>query len=537
VACRVHSYRSMRTRGQKTGSLLGSGCSKHVRQDGGKAVITVKSWKRLGMAAGLVASALVVAASLVGCLGAPGEAAEYVIGGLLGWTAWLVVLELGLGAWLVGRGRDFSAFRVFGDSVIIVALASFTRLAFGRWSGLLGTLFGESAKDMFGEFGAVLVGLGLVGLVLAERLPIGKRAVAFARGQVRTLTASSTKTLAQVKVQVREIADAEIVSSSDSIPAVLQVPSSKPVTTSSSRSRVKASLDCLNEGALRSMLGSEEFKSFASKAALPIVLGRDSSGNAMFGDLAAMPHVLMSGASGSGKSVGLSVMLASLLHARSARDIQLVLVDPKVVEFSVFNGIAHLQLPVATEVDQAQAALDWCVTEMNRRFDLLAKAGARNIDSYNAKSSEKLSRIVVIVDEFADLVMSQKKGDKSIETAVVRLGQKARAAGLHVILATQRPSVNVISGIIKANFSSRIAYRTSSQVDSRTILDEAGAEILLGKGDSLVRLNGEAMRRVQCPLISEVEIDALAASLKISSRSSRSTSTSSTSSSFATEVV
>jgi hypothetical protein len=510
----------MRTRGQKVESSLGSKCSNNVRQDGGKAGVTVKklngSWKRLGMAAALVVTAFAVAVSLVGLLGAPGEAIEYVLGGLFGVTAWLVVGELGLGAWLVARGRDFSAFRVFGDSAIIGVVAVFTHLAFGRGGGLVGLAFGESAKDMFGEFGAVVIGMGLVGLVFAERLPVGKRAVAFVRGQVRavmTMTSAAPALMAKVAVQVRQIADAEIVDEAP-IPAVLQVPSSKPVT--GSRSRVRASLDCLNEGALRSMLGSDEFNMFAAKAALPIVLGRDSAGNATFGDLAAMPHVLMSGASGSGKSVGLSVMLASLLHARSAQDMRLILIDPKFVELSVFNGISHLEMPVATEVEEAQVALDWCVTEMNRRFELLAAAGVRNVDSYNAKSGEKLSRIVVVIDEYADLVMSQKKGDKSIETAVVRLGQKARAAGLHIVLATQRPSVNIVTGILKANFSSRIAYRVSSQVDSRTILDEAGAEVLLGKGDSLVRLNGEAMRRVQCPLVSEDEINSIAASLKSS---------------------
>ena len=514
----MHSYRSMRTSGRR--GSLGSG-SKQIRQEGGKVGSAMKrkglkgselrSWKRLGMAAALVLSAFVVAVSLVGLLGAPGEAIEYVLGGLFGATAWLVVGELGLGAWLVARGRDFSAFRVFGDGVIIVTLAAFTRMTFGRWSGLLGTLFGESAKDMFSEPGAFLVGLGLIGLVLAERFPIGKRAVAFARDQVRTLTASSTKMLAQVKVQVREIADAELVAE-ESIPAVLQVPA-RSVTAARVR---KATLGFLGEGALRSALGGAEFRAFAARAALPIVIGTDASGGAMFGDLATMPHLLVAGASGSGKSVGLGVMLASLLHARSSRDLRLVMIDPKFVELSVFNGIAHLEMPVATEVEEAQVALDWCVTEMNRRFELLAQAGVRNVDSYNAKAldADRMSRIVVVIDEYADLVMSQKKGDKGIETAVIRLGQKARAAGMHVILATQRPSVNVVTGIIKANFSSRIAYRVSSQVDSRTILDEAGAEVLLGKGDCLVRLNGESMRRVQCPFISEDEVNALAASLK-----------------------
>jgi S-DNA-T family DNA segregation ATPase FtsK/SpoIIIE len=252
-------------------------------------------------------------------------------------------------------------------------------------------------------------------------------------------------------------------------------------------------------------------------------MGTDAaSGEALFGDLATMPHLLVAGASGSGKSVGLGVMLASLLYARSSRDLRLVLIDPKFVELSIFNGIAYLEMPVATEVEEAQAALDWCVAEMNRRFELLANAGVRNVNSYNAKAPEanRMSRIVVMVDEYGDLLMSQKKGDKSIETAVIRLGQKARAAGIHVILATQRPSVNVVTGILKANFSSRIAYRVSSQVDSRTILDEGGAENLSGKGDCLVRLNGESMRRVQCPNILEDEINALAMSLKASSHSS-----------------
>jgi S-DNA-T family DNA segregation ATPase FtsK/SpoIIIE len=262
---------------------------------------------------------------------------------------------------------------------------------------------------------------------------------------------------------------------------------------------------------------------------LPIVLGRDILGNPVYADLASMPHVIVAGATGAGKSVGLNVMLASLLYRRSPDELRLLMIDPKVVELAPFDRIPHMLLPVVTDMKQAATALKWAVDEMERRYQLFADAGTKNIATYNAwverkvqagsgqaaavaepgasaapAPPERLPWVVIVVDEFADLMMQQ---GKEVEAAVARLAQKARAAGMHVILATQRPSTDVITGTIKANFPTRIAYRVAQKVDSRTILDEQGAEHLLGMGDMLIKLNGTGeTKRVQCPWVSEEEV-------------------------------
>jgi S-DNA-T family DNA segregation ATPase FtsK/SpoIIIE len=296
---------------------------------------------------------------------------------------------------------------------------------------------------------------------------------------------------------------------------------------------------------LRDLVEDRRFQTL--DAPLPVVLGRDILGNPVYADLASMPHVIVAGATGAGKSVGLNVMLMSLLYRRSPRELRLLMIDPKVVELAPFDGIPHMLLPVVTDMKQAATALKWAVDEMERRYQLFADAGTKNIGTYNAWAGrvqrgevrnpaaklvlgkdasgavigvppgegeegvaplpETLPLIVIVVDEFADLMMQQ---GKEVEAAVARLAQKARAAGMHVILATQRPSVDVITGMIKANFPTRIAYRVSQKVDSRTILDEQGAEHLLGKGDMLIKLNGtnETMR-VQCPMVSEEEVQAV----------------------------
>jgi len=266
-----------------------------------------------------------------------------------------------------------------------------------------------------------------------------------------------------------------------------------------------------------------------------------------YADLASMPHVIVAGATGAGKSVGLNVMLSSLLFKRTPDELRLLMIDPKVVELAPFDGIPHMLLPVVTDMKQAATALRWAVDEMERRYQLFANAGTKNITTYNgwvakvisgeipppevkmveaidangqtvmvpaAKEGfdghnlpQKLPYIVIVVDEFADLMMQQ---GKEVEVSVARLAQKARAAGMHVVLATQRPSVDVITGMIKANFPSRIGFRVAQKVDSRTILDEMGAELLLGRGDMLVKLNGDTdIRRVQCPFVSEEEVSGL----------------------------
>jgi S-DNA-T family DNA segregation ATPase FtsK/SpoIIIE len=298
---------------------------------------------------------------------------------------------------------------------------------------------------------------------------------------------------------------------------------------------------------LRELVEDQRFLALSDRAPLPVVLGRDIVGAPFYADLASFPHVILAGATGAGKSVGLNVMLASLLFRRTPDELRLLMIDPKVVELAPFDGIPHLLLPVVTDMKQATVALRWAVDEMERRYQLFATAGTKNITTYNrwvervisgavpppaqaqvdaiaadgqvitVKSAQegedgrnlpgKLPYIVVVIDEFADLIMQQ---GKEVEAAVARLAQKARAAGLHVVLATQRPSVDVITGMIKANFPSRVAYLVAQKVDSRTILDEQGAEMLLGRGDMLVRLNGSnETRRVQCPFISEDEVAAL----------------------------
>ena len=246
---------------------------------------------------------------------------------------------------------------------------------------------------------------------------------------------------------------------------------------------------------------------FVAAGTLPLALGLGVRGDAVYADLAEMPHVIVAGATGAGKSVCLNTMLASLLFARSPEELRLLMIDPKVVELQAYSAIPHMLAPVVTDMSLAVRALHWAISEMERRYQVLAAASAKNLASYNARvrASERLPHIVIVVDEFADLIASQ---GKAAEAALSRLAQKARAAGMHVILATQRPSVDVITGTIKANFPSRIAFRVAQKVDSRVILDDQGAEALLGKGDMLVKLGGsDAIVRVQGPMISEREIE------------------------------
>ncbi len=291
-----------------------------------------------------------------------------------------------------------------------------------------------------------------------------------------------------------------------------------------------------------------------TKSLLPMALGKDIAGQPVYVDMAKMPHLLVAGATGAGKSVGLNVMLASMLSRRTPEEVRMLMIDPKVVELAVFDGIPHMLLPVVTDMKKASLALRWAVDEMERRYQLFADAGAKNIGTYNervekvlrgemhvdklapkkagkvkaqgpegeevylppdddeaadanAQPPTKLPFIVVVVDEFADLMMVAAK---DVESAVARLAQKARAAGIHVILATQRPSVDVITGMIKANFPARIAFKVAQRQDSQTILGQNGAEHLLGMGDMLMIPPGAAeLKRVHCAYISEDEVQAV----------------------------
>ncbi|MEY3272550.1 MAG: hypothetical protein RLZZ341_1451, partial [Pseudomonadota bacterium] len=276
---------------------------------------------------------------------------------------------------------------------------------------------------------------------------------------------------------------------------------------------------------LSEILGSEVYN--ASASLLTMGLGKDIIGHPVVADLAKMPHCLVAGTTGSGKSVGINAMILSLLYKAEARDVRLILIDPKMLEMSVYEGIPHLLAPVVTDMKQAANALNWCVGEMERRYKLMSKLGVRNLAGYNRKIAEaaergekignpfsltpeepepleRLPHVVVVIDELADLMMVV---GKKIEELIARLAQKARASGMHLILATQRPSVDVITGLIKANIPTRISFQVSSKIDSRTILDQMGAEALLGMGDMLYMASGTGLPvRVHGAFVSDDEV-------------------------------
>lgn len=255
---------------------------------------------------------------------------------------------------------------------------------------------------------------------------------------------------------------------------------------------------------LRHLLESPEYQQ--SKSPLPLVLGVDVTNRPVVVDLVKMPHLLVAGTTGSGKSVGINVMLASMLYKATAKDLHLILVDPKVLEMAMYRDIPHLKMPVITEMNQAESALSWAVDEMERRFNLMAGSGVRTLNDYNQNASDEayLPYLVIVIDELADLMIST---GKKVEEPIIRLAQKGRAAGIHLILATQRPTVDVITGLIKANITTRIAFQVSSKIDSRTIIDHNGAEALLGNGDMLYLPAGAPQAlRVHGAYISDGEV-------------------------------
>ena len=284
---------------------------------------------------------------------------------------------------------------------------------------------------------------------------------------------------------------------------------------------------------LTEILGSQVYHD--AKSLLTMGLGKDIIGAPVVADLAKMPHVLVAGTTGSGKSVGINAMILSLLYKAEARDVRLLMIDPKMLEMSVYEGIPHLLCPVVTDMKQAAHGLNWCVAEMERRYKLMSKLGVRNLAGYNTKIDdakareesipnpfslnpeapeplERLPHIVVVIDELADLMMVV---GKKIEELIARLAQKARAAGIHLILATQRPSVDVITGLIKANIPTRIAFSVGSKIDSRTILDQMGAEALLGMGDMLYMASGTGLPiRVHGAFVSDEEVHRVVSYLK-----------------------
>ena len=279
----------------------------------------------------------------------------------------------------------------------------------------------------------------------------------------------------------------------------------------------------------KEILTSREFQQLSSP--LPLAIGKDVSGHSVVADLRECPHLLIAGATGSGKTVCLNSLLTALLYQSSPDDVKLLMIDPKMVELALFNDVPHLVAPVVTDAKRAGSALNWAVQEMERRYQLLAKAGVRNIDGYNhkgaqgsglgvqgkglepsAQSPERLPYLVIVIDELADLMMVASQG---VEEAITRLAQLSRAVGVHVILATQRPSVDVITGVIKANFPARIAFQVASKVDSRTILDMNGADKLLGRGDLLFLRPGTAKPiRAQGCFVTDQEIERVVTHLK-----------------------
>jgi S-DNA-T family DNA segregation ATPase FtsK/SpoIIIE len=312
---------------------------------------------------------------------------------------------------------------------------------------------------------------------------------------------------------------------------------------------------------LKEILADEAF--VKGRAKLPIALGKDIEGGPAVVDLARMPHLLVAGTTGSGKSVAVNAFITSLLYHCSPEDVRMIMVDPKMLELSIYEGVPHLLLPVVTDPKKANLALRWAVEEMDRRYDLLAQMGVRDIATFNEKVGKQLAKleadklkvaaeaaqraleddigkviaadspeaadarekvstplhrlpyIVVVIDEFADLMMC---APKEVETSVARIAQKARASGIHLILATQRPSVDVITGLIKANFPSRIAFSVASKIDSRTILDQTGAEALLGAGDMLFSDRGAAPQRLHGCYVDEEEIHKVVEFLKTQGR-------------------
>jgi len=260
---------------------------------------------------------------------------------------------------------------------------------------------------------------------------------------------------------------------------------------------------------LREILDGIDFKKRDIK--LPIALGKNISGKPIVGDLASMPHLLIAGTTGSGKSVCINTIILSLLYRHTPDKCKFILIDPKMLELSTYEGIPHLLCPVITEAKKAASVLGWVVKEMESRYRLMTKEGVRNIDGYNTKHKLPMPYIVVVVDEMSDLMLV---AGKEIENYIQKLSQMARAAGIHIIMATQRPSVDVITGTIKANFPTRISFQVTSKIDSRTILGEQGAEQLLGKGDMLFMSSANRIVRIHAPFVSDSEIEKINNSLR-----------------------
>lgn len=302
-----------------------------------------------------------------------------------------------------------------------------------------------------------------------------------------------------------------IVALSDDISLAMKAPSVRIVAPIPGKARVGIEVPNIQSNLvyLKETLVSKEFQ--GSDSNLNLALGKDIAGHPVVTELDDMPHLLIAGTTGSGKTVCVNSLILSLLFRRTPNELKFLMIDPKMVELAPFNGLPHLLCPVVTDAKKAAVALNWVVCEMEERYQLLAKVGARNIDAYN-KKGERIPYIVIIIDELADLMMVSRD---QIESAITRLAQLSRAVGIHLILATQRPSVDVITGIIKANFPARISFKVASKVDSRTVLDINGADKLLGKGDMLFLQPGvEKVTRAQGNLVTDGEIEKVVSFIK-----------------------
>ena len=324
----------------------------------------------------------------------------------------------------------------------------------------------------------------------------------------------------------------KVVSLSDDLSMALEAESIRIVAPVPGRSTVGIEVPNRTRAtvSLRELLESREYRT--AKAKLPVAVGKDIAGRPIIGDLAEMPHLLIAGSTGSGKSVAINTIITNLLLTKSPDEVKLILLDPKMVELSIYEEVPHLLTPVVTDMKKAPAVLNWLVDKMDERYELLARGGVRHLTAYNALGRQALHErlrtrmdeediadvpdflpyIIVIIDELADLMMS---ASKEVEGSITRLSQKSRAVGIHVVLATQRPSVDVITGLIKANMPCRISFNVASKVDSRTILDRNGSEKLLGKGDMLYLPPGTSnIVRVQGAFISDPEIHAVVDAVK-----------------------
>jgi DNA segregation ATPase FtsK/SpoIIIE, S-DNA-T family len=354
--------------------------------------------------------------------------------------------------------------------------------------------------------------------------------------EVKVVTASPGPVITRYEIEpATGVKGSQIVNLAKDLARSLSLISVRVVETIPGRTTMALELPNAKRQMIRlaEILGSQIYADAGSN--LTIALGKDIIGAPVVADLARMPHLLVAGTTGAGKSVGINAMILSLVYKAEARDVRLILIDPKMLEMSVYEGIPHLLCPVVTDMKQAANALNWCVGEMERRYKLLSKLGVRNLSGYNKKIAEAAERgeklpnpfsltpempeplerlpfVVVVIDELADLMMVV---GKKIEELIARLAQKARASGIHLVLATQRPSVDVITGLIKANIPTRVSFQVSSKIDSRTILDQMGAEALLGQGDMLYLAPGTGLpSRVHGAFVSDDEVHRVVSYLK-----------------------